>query len=259
MRVLIVSAYPRVDRFAYKARILQGLTERGHDVRIVYSGIRVRDYFLEARRRGLLNASAVRRTRGWGTVREGSDDAGACPALPEFAARLGIEVGLVDSLGSDAARDFVERFNPDHGINLSGQYIPSAFIRLLKGRIVGGHYGDLPRFRGRDTVRWPILMHHPTVVSHMFLSERYDMGDILLKSPVEVTPGQNFADIWRACQERSADGHLKVVDASVSRRLEPRPQLESEGTTFYEMGAFLRKRVDDLLEDGAYRSPGTAS
>lgn len=251
MKVLIVSSYPRVDWLRYKQRILEGLVERQHEVKIVYSGTRVHDYVQEARRRNLTSSTLLRRGREGKTL-TGNGEAG--PTLHELADRLGVEAVGFASLGSVDALGFVERFDPEHGINLSGLYIPTRLIHLVGGRIVGGHYGDLPRFRGRDTVRWPILLDHPTVVSHMYLAKEYDMGDILLKSEVRVSPGQHLEEIRRACQEKSAHGHLAVIDAFANGRLAPRSQEESEGTTFYQMGSYLRERVDELLEAGRYES-----
>ena len=250
MKILIISSYPRVDSLAYKEAILTGLVRRDCEIKVIYSGIRPIDYFKEARSRELLNLRSLR-SRGAGPKEPGSE---ARSKLTDVAARNGVEVGSFKTLASQEALSFVERFDPDHGINLSGQFIPSRLIDAVGGRIVGGHYGDLPRFRGRDTVRWPILLDHPTVVSHMYLAKKYDMGDVLLKTTVRVTRGQGLDVIRRACQETSAKGHLAVVDAFKKGQLHPRPQQESEGTTFYEMGAFLKQRVDELLRSGSYES-----
>lgn len=251
MKVLLLSAYPRVDRLHYKNVLLEGLVDRNHEVKILYSGIRSRDYTQEARRRGMLRPGyLLGRFRGGGNGAAG----GEVSSLPTLAERKGVEVVRFTSLGSDETLDFVRRFAPDHTINLAGMFIPGVLLDSLGGRVVGGHYGDLPRFRGRDTVRWPILVDHPTVVSHMYLARKYDMGDVLLKSTVTVRRGQPIEEIRRACQTTSVRGHLAVVDAFVEGRLEPRPQHESEGTTFYEMGTYLRGRVDDILRDGRYES-----
>ena len=254
MRVVVLSSYPKVDRFAYKQRILEGLLERGHDVRIVYSGIRPKDYLKEARRRDLSDVAAKvlnRFKRSKPTEQKSSEPS---ETLSSVAARRGVQVGNFESLGSDEALSFINNFDPEHGINLSGLYIPGKVIDAVGGRIAGGHYGDLPRFRGRDTVRWPILLDHPTVVTHMYLARKYDTGDILLKSPISVTPGMNIAAIRAACQEASATGHLQVVDAFAQGTLQPQPQADEDGSTFYEMGSFLRRQVDQRLSDGRYSS-----
>lgn len=258
MRVLIISSYPRVDRLRYKQKILRGLLRRGCDVKILYSGIRAVEYMQEARRRRLLSLSGLL-SHGRSESAGGPEPTAGSEPIPlsKLADEHDVEVGYFRSLDAHAVETFVVPFRPEHGINLSGSFIPSTLLGALDGRIVGGHYGDLPRFRGRDTVRWPILLNHPTVVTHMYLAKEYDMGDILLKSPVKVTPGDHLPSVRRACQAASAEGHLAVVDASIAGQLRPRPQQEDEGSTFYEMGAFLRDRVDEVLQSGGYASrPG---
>jgi methionyl-tRNA formyltransferase len=258
MKILILSSYPRVDRFAYKQRILEGLLDRDHDVKIMYSGIRPKDYLKEARRRDLSDVAAkvVSRIKpSKGPQRESSEPSETLSAVAE---RRGVEVRNFDSLGSDDALSFIRSFDPEHGVNLSGLYIPGKTIDAVGGRIAGGHYGDLPRFRGRDTVRWPILLDHPTVVTHMYLARKYDTGDILLKSPIRVTPGMDIGAIRAACQDASAAGHLQVVDAFAEGTLRPQPQAQEDGSTFYEMGSFLRRKVDERLSRGSYSSEGVA-
>ena len=259
MRVIVLSSYPRVDRFAYKQRILEGLLDRNHEVKIIYSGIRPKDYLKEARRRDLSDVVAKVKSRVKRAPAAKSESSEPKETLSAVAERRGVEVGNFDSLGSDEALSFIQRFEPEHGINLSGLYIPGKTIDAVGGRIAGGHYGDLPRFRGRDTVRWPILLDHPTVVTHMYLARKYDTGDILLQTPIRVTPGMDIAAIRAACQNASAAGHLQVVDAFAQGTLRPEPQAEEDGSTFYEMGSYLRREVDARLSAGRYTSEGVAS
>src|SRR3954453_13148076 len=143
MRILLLSSYPVVDRLPYKVRILEGLLTRGCDVSIAYSGVHPTDYLREARRRGLLRPTAVR------SMKSGGATIDHAVRLSELAAARGVETVSFRRLDGPEALSFVRAFHPEHTINLSGLYIPGSFLAAANHRVVGAHYGDLPRFRGR--------------------------------------------------------------------------------------------------------------
>jgi methionyl-tRNA formyltransferase len=142
---------------------------------------------------------------------------------------------------------FFRQFEPHLVHNVSALFVPKSLLEVTGGRVVGAHYADLPRLRGRDTIRWSILLGHPLRVTHMLLAPALDAGDVVCREDVDVVRGDDISTLRRKCQAKSAGGHLTVAAAVAEHRLEPSPQDLSAGSTFYEMGDFLRAKVDELL------------
>jgi methionyl-tRNA formyltransferase len=250
VKAVVLSSYPLVDRFAYKERLLRGLQERGFEVRLVYAAIAPADYAREAlRRRPLVEMRDRLRHRG--APRPSVADARASK-LRDAARDLGVDLSEFRSLGDDDCLRSVSTFAPDVVFNVSALYIPPPFLEAARFRVVGGHYGELPRLRGSDTVRWTILLDHPLLVSHQILGPELDMGDVVVKLPVEVRRGDDIGAVRRRCQEATAEGHLAVADRVAAGSLERKPQRREEGSTFFAMGRYLRGRVDRILAEGQY-------
>jgi hypothetical protein len=279
MKVAILSAFPRIDRHAYKTYFLERLLERPwvrpEDVLLVYGNARLRDYRKELGRLGagevlrrlpglvsrrLGGGTGGRPGAGIGAETGGRSDtpstgrsAGAS-SMAALARRRGARVAVFDTLSSQKCLDLLREFAPNSIHNLSGAYVPRSLLELGTGPagVVGGHYGLLPDLRGTDTVRWSIHLDVPLAVSHMALVPELDMGDILSVRPVAVERGDTFARIYRKCQLASADGHLDVLDSVRAGTLTRTPQRKEDGSLFQRMGPFLRRKVDAKLERGEY-------
>jgi methionyl-tRNA formyltransferase len=261
MKVAILSAFPRIDRHAYKTYFLEQLLDRPwlrpEDVLLVYGNARLQDYRRELARLGAGEVlrrlpgllSQRRRTTGQPTA----ERAGAS-SVAGLARRRGVRVAVFGTLASRGCLDLLREFTPDAIHNLSGAYVPRPLLALGTGPagVVGGHYGLLPDLRGTDTVRWSIHLDVPLAVSHMALVPELDMGDILSVRPVAVQRGDTFARIYRKCQFASADGHLDVLDAVRAGTLVRTPQRQEDGSLFQRMGPFLRGKVDAKLARGDY-------
>jgi methionyl-tRNA formyltransferase len=260
MKVAILSAFPRIDRHAYKTYFLEQLLDRPwlrpEDVLLVYGNARLRDYRREL---GRLGAGEVLRklpglqSAGPSAGRSTAEPSGAS-SMAALARRRGVRVAVFGTLASRGCLDLLRAFAPDTIHNLSGAYVPRPLLALGTGPagVVGGHYGLLPDLRGTDTVRWSIYLDVPLAVSHMALVPELDMGDILSVRPVAVQRGDTFARIYRKCQLASADGHLDVLEAVRAGTLVRTPQRKEDGSLFQRMGPFLRGKVDAKLARGEY-------
>jgi hypothetical protein len=285
MKVAILSAFPRIDRHAYKTYFLEQLLDRPwlrpEDVLLVYGNARLRDYRRELGRLGA--GEVLRRLPGLLSQRRRTGDdrpgdaagpaagpaaelaAGPAPggstaervgasSVAALARRRGVRVAVFGTLAARDCLELLRDFGPDTIHNLSGAYVPRPLLALGTGPagVVGGHYGLLPDLRGTDTVRWSIHLDMPLAVSHMALVPELDMGDILSVRPVAVQRGDTFARIYRKCQFASADGHLDVLEAVRAGTLVRTPQRQEDGSLFQRMGPFLRDKVDAKLARGEY-------
>jgi len=244
MRVIILSCFPLIDKLPYKNKVLKGLVERKpQDIALLYVKTKLLDYCNELKGKRELVSKLIK-------IRSSSPLRFEIK-LFDAARESGINVVMFKNFDIKCLR-WLRDFRPDIIHNLTGLYIPRAVLKIPRYGVVGAHYADLPRIRGSDTIRWSILLDLPVVVSHMFLLPKLDLGDILLKSPVEVRRGDNIEIIRRKCQEQNAMGHLRVYDMIKAGELAPIKQREEEGSRFYRMGKFLRNKVDYLLSECQY-------
>jgi hypothetical protein len=268
MKVAILSAFPRIDRHAYKAHFLERLLDRPwarpEDIVLVYGSSRWRDYRRELMRMGpgevlrkipgLVSRRVAGLVSGQGVAGSGGTPARAMRSMATIARQRGVRVAVFESLRSPECLALLRSLRPDSIHNLSGAYVPADVLSLAPeaAGVVGGHYGLLPDLRGTDTVRWSIHLDVPLAVSHMALAPELDMGDILAVRPVPVRRGDTFPEIYRKCQFAVADGHLDVLDALNAGTLRRTPQDRDAGSLFHRMGAFMRRKVDAKLMRGEY-------
>lgn len=262
MKVLLHSAFPLLDRHPYRKEFLQHLAKlsgKVEDATLVYTHTRMQDYAQEALKqiRNLpLRQLAGSKKNGLPPRRQASSDTGSSSGpsgtLSDLAGQLDVSVQHFHRLQDSRCRSFISDFKPDVIFALSGLYIPKSILAIPAIGMIGAHYGLLPDIRGGDTVRWSILLDRPLFVTHMTLSAKMDMGDILLQTSVPSKEGDTIGDLRKKCRYLNGQGHIKVLDALLDGSLAPLPQKEEEGTTFYRMGKRLREKVDFLLKENKY-------
>jgi methionyl-tRNA formyltransferase len=169
-----------------------------------------------------------------------------------MARQLGVAVKGFDRLGNPECLAYLHELRPTVAINLSGVYLSRKLLDSFEMGIIGGHYAELPRIRGGDTVRWTVLLDAPMIVTHMFLVPGLDLGDILRTVSIPVRRGDDILTIRGKCQAAAIAGHLELIDGLANGALERRRQQPEEGSTFYRMGDYLRGEVDRILREGQY-------
>lgn len=259
MRIIILSAFPRLDRHGYKKTILTGLQGKPYfspdDTALVYGQTRLRDYRREVTKFGLADSVGKarillgRREPGEATTVESVSSPGTVGSVARSA---GIEVREFGRFGDARCLTWVRGFRADVIVNVSGQYIPRDLLTMPHVGVVGPHYALLPAVRGGDTVRWSILLDVPMYVSHMVLAPEMDMGDVLRREAVAVKRGDTVEDIYAACRTASARGILEILDQVYADGLRPEVQKKSDGRLFYRMGKHLKAKVDARLAAKEY-------
>ena len=263
MRVVLLSAFPALDRHPYKRRLLANLSahEAVSDVVVVYGQSNLLKSIGAARR--LYSVSdGIRRlkssnsgdsvSRIEGARATGGVDVVKSGSLSDQATKLQIEVRKFDRFGDPGSLGFLQSWKPDLGFNLSGLYVPESIYSIPEKGFFGGHFAELPRVRGADTVRWTVLLDLPMIVSHQVLSKVYDMGDVALHTGVNVKRGDTLDDIRAKCREAHADGCLEIVSRLQKGTLQPARQSVEEGSHFRRMGDFLSTEVDTVLKQERY-------
>ncbi|MFB0566646.1 MAG: formyltransferase family protein [Candidatus Aminicenantaceae bacterium] len=274
MKIVVVSSYPLVDNHYYKKLFLKGLVERSNkisEIVLVYGNTHPKDYYREIRRRvGLSEAfKKLRLNKGQVKQKKGkkltdkrqnylysdshqSNSIEHTGSLAKFAKTLGISVKKFPKLKSANCLEFLKGYSPDVIHNVSSLYIPREVLNIPKHGVIGSHYGLLPQLRGGDTIRWSILLDVPLLVCHLFLTPSLDMGDVINKETVSVHKGDSIDGLRHKCQIANTNGQLKVFDKLLDGSITRTPQIKSEGSTFYQMGRLLRKKVDRILAENLY-------
>lgn len=265
MRIVVLSAFPRLDRHPYKHAVLEGLAERHQviaDVAVVYAYTSVASFVRRARKQytfpdAVARLRAVSRQAGLGQggQRTGSPArAGSTRSrsVERVARDLGYVVRKFESYSGRDCIGFLSQCAPDLILNLGGMYVPTPVLDIPRFGVVGGHYARLPDIRGVDTIRWTILLDRPVEVSHQLLSPAYDLGDVVRTARVTVRCGADLGAIRTACQEEHARGCLAVIDATSSGHLVRERQAKRDGSYFKKMGKTLRRQVDYMLRQCRY-------
>ncbi len=88
----------------------------------------------------------------------------------------------------------------------------------------------------------------------MKLSQKIDMGDVILRTMIPIYEKDNYQKIRRRCQAASATGFSTIYDDLILKgSMKIEPQKREDGSTFYLMGRFLRRKVDRILSRGLYK------
>ena len=251
MKIVILSSFPLIDRHSYKKRFLVELLKKPYttpsDLALIYGKSRWRDYLNEGRSFGW--RETVAKLQGLRVPAKASSEAAPTPegTLGALARASGVRVAVVNTLKSLDCLSFLCSFSPDVIVNLSGAFVPVEVLTSAPNGVLSAHYGTLPALRGTDVVRWALYLNRPIEVSHMVLAPELDLGDVIGIRRVPVSRGDTFRDIYRKCQEVSAEGHFRALDAIHAGSITRTPQKKDDGGLFYRMGELLRAKVDQRL------------
>jgi hypothetical protein len=256
VKVLVLASLPLAERHPTKAAFLEGVAAARSSAEVVlaFDNISPASYLRAVQREGGVD-SAVRKAkllgRSLGPVSDSINNRTG-DRLDRVALGLGFRVHYFSDFRARRMQALVSEFGADIAFNLSVSYVPPFILDGCGLGVVGAHYGDLPRFRGGDTVRWTILQQAPLVVSTMLLRAQLDTGPVLTRCRIPVERGDDVARLRTKCQVAASAERLRVFERAREGVLQPDEQDLSQGSTFFKMGSHLRARVDSLLSKGEY-------
>jgi len=259
MKVAFLSSFPFFDILAYKKNVIHNILMRNpnaSELALVYSHKGIKDHYkMWKNNLGFVRAIGnYRHQRSWPS--DASEKKGGLEynrsRLDLFVKKRGVIVKRFHRFGERACLAFLNQFGAEVIFNFSGEYIPKSVLDMPFWGVIGAHYGILPQVRGRDTIRWSILLNYPLYVCHIKLSPEFDMGDVVFRTPIPVYKGDSYQKIRMRFQSASAQGFINLFDLILTGKIKIEPQKKEEGSTFYEMGDYLRKKVDVILSRGSY-------
>lgn len=248
MKIVILSSFPKFDKLQHKVIFLTEVLKKNYisDLILIYSHKSLFDHYKELKKR-LHQIKLKARTNNVNLLEVANRE-----SLENLAKKHGLMIYKFDRFSDRKCIELLKDYNCDLAINFSGEYIPKTILDIPKHGVISAHYGKLPEIRGGDSIRWTIYLNFPMYVSHFFLTNVIDMGDIALLSKVTVKKGDSILTIRKKCQQKALEGHLKILDKIYFGQLELVKQYPEMGSTYYRMGKYLAKKVDEILRNNLY-------
>ena len=166
-------------------------------------------------------------------------------------------VQYVPSHNGSAAVELVQSLAPDIIAVYGTVVIRAPIIRLARQAILNMHTGISPRYRGANTVFWPLYNAEPEWVGLTIhqLTEEIDAGPILEVGRPTIAPDDDENSLFCKCVMVGTKLYVRAVRAVARGTAEPRPQELNEGREyrFVDRTIWAELRVRHLLAHGLLR------
>jgi len=120
--------------------------------------------------------------------------------VKEYAEEQGLEIAQPLKIRNN--EDIVNRIkekNPDViCIVAYGKIIPNEIIEIPKKGTINVHGSLLPKYRGAAPIQWAVLNgDKKTGITTMYVNEKMDEGDMLLKEETEIGEDETVGELWQ--------------------------------------------------------------
>lgn len=149
----------------------------------------------------------------------------------------GVDYLTVKEINSRKAANFLKIQNPDWLIYSGGGILRNPILRLMDGKIVNAHQGPLPETRGMNAAEWSVLMELKTESTIHLIDEGIDTGDILLRKPYTIEPGDDRQSIREKAILSGIHGLAEVITDPESDHFQPESNHEKHRQCYTLSGA----------------------
>ncbi len=151
--------------------------------------------------------------------------------VKEEAINLGLNVLQPEKISDEETMKQIEQMDADLLVVVAySQKIPERLLNYKKG-CINLHPSLLPKYRGADPIRGPILNgDEKTGVSIMQMEERLDSGDILAQEEIEIEAKENAATLEPKLALLGAKMLVDVLDKIENNEIVKIKQNEEEST-----------------------------
>lgn len=127
-------------------------------------------------------------------------------------------------------KETIKEMNPDIVCVVSyGMILPKSFLKIPKMGCVNVHPSLLPKYRGSAPIQWAILNGDKiTGVTTMYMDEKMDTGDIILKQEVEVGEDETTGELWNRLSTIGSKLLIETLE-KIEKEIAPR---EKQGENF---------------------------
>jgi methionyl-tRNA formyltransferase len=128
--------------------------------------------------------------------------------------------------------------------------------------VLNMHTGISPRYRGSDTIFWPLYNREPQWIGTTVhqLDAGIDSGPILATVRPTIEPTDDENSLFAKCVMVGADAYITVIAAVAAGTAQPLPQELSAGREyrFVDRTVAAERRVRRLLDQGLLRDVAAA-
>jgi methionyl-tRNA formyltransferase len=110
------------------------------------------------------------------------------------------KVHYTDDYGKAETMEFIKSQQPDLLLVHTGYWVGKKVRNLVNGKVIGGHPGITPDYRGVHSPFWAIFNGEPEKVGYtvFWLDSGVDTGDILHQSKVPIEKGDSYFTLsWK--------------------------------------------------------------
>lgn len=94
-----------------------------------------------------------------------------------------------------------------------GKIIPNEILKIPKLGAINVHGSLLPKYRGAAPIQWAIINGEETTgITTMFINEKMDEGDMLLKEEVKIDENETLGELWDKLSEVGGNLLVKTLE-----------------------------------------------
>lgn len=137
----------------------------------------------------------------------------------------------------------IKELNPDIICVVAyGKILPKEILEIPKFGCINLHGSILPKYRGAAPIQWAILNGDKTTgVTTIYMNEKMDAGDVILKKEVEIGEYETTGELWNRLSSIGAELLLETVN-EIEKGTAPRiPQDEN-----YTIAPMLNKEMSKI-------------
>ena len=155
------------------------------------------------------------------------------PPVKQTALAADLELVQPEKIRDRAFAERLAACEPDWLVVVAfGRILPESVLRLARRGAVNVHFSLLPRYRGAAPVQWALARGETsTGVTTMFMNERMDEGDVLLREEVPIEPGEHAPALSGRLSRIGASLLLETLGRLERGDLVPLPQ-EHDAATY---------------------------
>ena len=104
-------------------------------------------------------------------------------------------------------KDLIRSLNPDIACVVAyGKILPKSFLKIPRLGCINVHGSLLPKYRGAAPIQWAVLNGDKTTgITTMYMDEKMDTGDMILKQEVEIGDDETTGELWDRLKIIGAD------------------------------------------------------
>src|SRR5712692_2779361 len=146
--------------------------------------------------------------------------------------RYGVRFHMVSDHNAPECERILRTADPDVVLLAGTRIIKAHILKVPHIGTINAHTGWLPNYRGRNANLWAFLEGGPTGITTHFVDPGVDTGDILIREPFPIGPGDTIQSLELRAARHCAELMLRTVRGLEAGTITPTPQRKEDGRQF---------------------------